>query len=72
MTAPKKETPIEKVVRLAGGPRPLAKALKIRHQFIYVCLARGWFPPKRATQLEELYGVPRKKLINPQLAELLS
>lgn len=69
---PKKETPIEKLLRVSEGVPKIAEKLKISHQFCYVCIERGWFPPKRATQLEKLYGVPRKQLMNPELVAVLS
>jgi len=69
MTA--KETPIQKLVRVSGGSNNLTTKLKVSRQFVNLCLQRGWFPPKRAAKLEELYGIPRKKLMNPELLQLL-
>lgn len=71
MTA-KRETPIEKLVRISGGAPVIAAKLGVSHQFVYVCLGRGWFPPARAKALEKLYGVPRKKLMKPALVDLLN
>lgn len=70
MTAKKKETPIEKLLRISGGVPAIAVKLKISHQFVYVCVNRGWFPAPRAQKLEALYGVPRKQLMNPELVDL--
>ncbi len=66
-----KNPAIEKLLRVSGGAPSIAKALKVSHQFAYVCINRGWFPAPRAKKLEALYGVPRKKLMNPELLELL-
>jgi hypothetical protein len=71
MTA-KKETPIDKVVRLAKGVPELAAALNVSHQFIYQCIGKGYFPPKRAKQIEKKYGVPRLELMNPEIVKALN
>lgn len=70
--ARKEETPIERLLRASGGAPAIAAALDVSHQFIYVCIGRGWFPPLRAKQLEKKYGVPRTALMNPELVESLS
>lgn len=70
MTAKKKETPVQKLLRVSGGVPAIAKALGISHQFGYECINRGWFPAPRAKKLEDLYGIPRKKLMNPELVDL--
>lgn len=69
MTA--KETPVQKLLRVSGGSAEITRKLKISRQFVNLCIQRGWFPPKRAAKLEELYGIPRKKLMNSELLDLL-
>ena len=60
------------VLQRAGGAPALAAALKVSHQIVYIWVKRGWVPLARAVQIEKKYGVPRDKIIKPQLAELLS
>jgi hypothetical protein len=68
----KKETPVEKLLRVSGGAPAIARKLKISRQFVLVCVGRGWFPAPRAKQLEAFYGVPRRGLMNPELLDLLN
>ena len=35
-------------------------------------LRRGYVPPRHIVQIETLYGVPRARLINPKIADLLA
>ncbi len=65
-------TAIATAVEKAGGARKLAAHLKVSHQVVYAWIKSGWVPPKRAAQIERKTGVPRNKLINPQIAKLLN
>lgn len=65
-------TSLETAVKKLGGARKLAAKLKVSHQIVYVWAERGWAPVKRAAQIERLTGIPKSKLINPQLAKLLN
>lgn len=60
------------VVAKAGGAGPLADFLGVSTQIVYIWIARGWFPPERARQIERKYKVPRIKLVNSKLAKLLA
>jgi len=61
-------TGIKSAVERAGGAAKLAAALGVSHQIVYKWVARGWAPTARAAQIEELYGIPRAELADPQLA----
>lgn len=68
-------TAIETVVSKAGSISALARALGIAHQVANRWVKRGYVPPRRALELEVLYGVPAHSLVKPSLAliaELLS
>jgi hypothetical protein len=61
------ETGIYAAVAKAGGVSEVAKKLGVSRQVVYVWLRRGFAPPIRAIQLEEMYRVPRAKLMDPLL-----
>lgn len=53
------QTPLERAIEAAGGTRPLAKALGITAEAIYV-----WkeVPVMRVLDVERITGVPRTEL----------
>lgn len=55
-----------------GNQAALARGLGVTEQAICKWVKQGWVPVRRAKQIEELTGVPRKDLINPRLLALLS
>lgn len=61
------QTGLYKVVEKAGGVSALARVLGISRQIIYLWLKRGFVPPIRAIQFEEMYGVSRSELMDPVL-----
>lgn len=64
-------TGIEDAVQAAGGQTQLAKSLGVSQQFISACLKRGYVPARRAVEIEAQFGVPRRRLINPRLVDLV-
>lgn len=66
------ERPIDEVVKLAGSQTKLALALGVSQQAVSIWVRRGWVPHERARELESLYGVPRKSLIDPRLIDIVS
>lgn len=62
---------IAKAVMVAGGQVKLAQVLGVTQQFISTCLRRGYVPVRRAVEIEMMFGVPRRQLINPRLADLV-
>ena len=61
------ETGIYKAVEKAGGVSAMAKAINVSRQVVYIWLRRGYAPPIRAIQIEEVLGVPRVDLMDPVL-----
>lgn len=64
-------TGIEDAVKAAGSQTGLADALGVTQQFISRCERRGYVPLHRAQEIEALYAIPRARLINPRLLELV-
>lgn len=59
---------IDEVLRLAGGTQPaLAKWLGVTQPTISRWISRGFLPKARARQCEQLFGVARRRLIDPAL-----
>jgi DNA-binding transcriptional regulator YdaS (Cro superfamily) len=63
--------PVEAVVAAAGNQSNLASSLGVTQQAVSKWLRRGWVPLARAAEIEHLFGIPRKQLINPRLVDLL-
>lgn len=64
-------TAFDRAVTAAGSLSALGRDLKISHQAISKFKRRGFFPPKRALEIEILYAIPAKELIDPDLQEML-
>lgn len=64
-------TGIAHAVVVAGTQEALAARLGVTQQAVSGWLKRGWVPLRRALEIESLYGVPRGRLVNPQIADLL-
>lgn len=67
--AARQETPIERAIRLAGGPTALARALKARghervnsHSTVNAWVIAGSVPAKYCPDIEDLTGVPCEEL----------
>ena len=55
-----RESATKKAVRLAGGPKAVAKAFRIKSLWsVYKWMYRDEVPPDRVLRLEELSGVSR-------------
>ena len=68
-------TGIERAVQAAGSISALSRALKISHQVANRWHKRGHVPVERALEIEALYGVPARELVDPavlQLANLIT
>jgi len=65
------KTGIEEAVLAAGSQSNLARRLGVSQQFISTCLRRGYVPTRRAVEIEAQFGVPRKRLLNPRLVDLV-
>ena len=58
---------VDVAVDKAGSVKDLALSLGVTTQFIYRARARGWLPPDRAAQVEDMFGIEREKLVKPAL-----
>lgn len=69
------EQAIQKAGEACGDPRrarsAFARHLGISVQVVGQWLKRGWLPPQRALEVEELYGVDRALLVKPSLRALV-
>lgn len=62
---------VEAAVAAAGSQAALAQRLGVSQQAVSKWLRRAWAPTQRAVEIEHLYGVPRQKLMNPRLVDLV-
>jgi hypothetical protein len=58
-------------VKQAGGQVVLAGRLGVTQQAVSQWLRRGWVPVRRAVEVEQATGIPRQRLVNPRLRELV-
>jgi DNA-binding transcriptional regulator YdaS (Cro superfamily) len=63
---------IDDAVEVAGSQEKLAQALGVTQQSVAKWVKRGYAPLARAREVEAMYGVPRKSLVDPRVVELLS
>lgn len=66
-------TGIETAIQKAGSRRVFAESLNppVSLQAVFQWLHRGWVPPRRALEIERLYGVDRALLVKPDLVDLV-
>lgn len=62
---------ISRAVTAAGTQDALAAKLGVSQQAVSTWVRRGWVPLRRAQEIEAEFGVPRAKLINPRIADLV-
>jgi DNA-binding transcriptional regulator YdaS (Cro superfamily) len=63
---------IEQAIDAAGSQEKLAKSLGCTQQNVSFWKTQGYAPNERAVEIEQLTGVPRAKLIDPRVLELLN
>lgn len=63
---------IAEAVVLAGGQGRLADQLGVTQQAVSKWVKRGFVPAHRVLEIEVQYGIPRDRLIEPRLADLLA
>ena len=68
----KTESGIERAVRKAGSQRALATALGVTQAEVWRWADRGWVPVQYIVHIESEYEIPRRELVNPRFADLLS
>lgn len=62
---------IEEAVKAAGGQVQMAEALGVTQQAVSIWVRQGWAPNGRIVEIETRFGVPRQRLINPRIADLV-
>lgn len=62
---------VARACEAAGSQAQLARSLGVTEQAVSSWVRRGWVPKHRAPEIEALYGVPRKSMIDPRLMGLI-
>ena len=65
------ENAVFELVHKAGSQSALAEQLGVSQQAISKWLRRGYVPVKRVLECEATFGIPRVRLINPRLRDLV-
>lgn len=60
---------IDEAVYRAKSQTALAEMLGCTSQNVSCWVVRGWAPLERAIQIEKLMGIPRRRLIDPELLQ---
>lgn len=64
-------TGIAEVVAIAGGQTELAEKVGVSQQAVSKWLRNGFVPLSRVIEIETQFGVPRARLANPRLTDLV-
>lgn len=62
---------IAEAVTAAGSQEALAAQLGVTQQAVSVWVTQGWAPKKRAIEIEMHYGIPRARLVDPKILDLV-
>jgi DNA-binding transcriptional regulator YdaS (Cro superfamily) len=65
------ESGVAEAARIVGGQKALGALVGATQQAVAKWCKRGYLPPARVVEVEQATGVPRARLIKPQLASLL-
>jgi DNA-binding transcriptional regulator YdaS (Cro superfamily) len=64
---------IQQAITAAGGQVALAEALGVSQQAVSQwAKGKRFVPPRRAQEIEALYGIPRQSLMNPRLVDVVT
>lgn len=64
-------TGVVDVIVAAGGQSALARKVGVSHQAVSRWVKCGWIPVAHIIQVENMFGVPRARLINPKHLAIL-
>lgn len=63
---------VDDLLKAAGGTQDLlAAAMGRTQQTVSLWLKKGYMPPNRAREAEGMFGIPKRRLINPELLDLI-
>lgn len=62
---------VAEAIKQAGSQDKLAEQLGVTQQAMSIWQRRGWVPLRRAQEIEALLGIPRVRLVNPRIADLM-
>lgn len=63
---------VAEAIAAAGGTQlRLANVLGVKQQAVSLWLKQRWVPLLRAKEIESLYGIPRERLVNPRVKDLV-
>lgn len=62
---------IERAIERAGSRAAFAEALGVTVQAVCQWVRRGWVPPARALEIEDLYAIPRIEMMKPELRAII-
>lgn len=65
-------TGIADAITAAGSQALLGAALGVSQQAVAGWLKQGWVPTGRVVEIENQYGVPRVRLVDPKLLDAVS
>lgn len=65
-------TGIELAVLKAGCQKHLASVMGVSQQSVSKWVSQGFVPMDRAEQIHELYGIPKRVLVDPKLIEFFA
>ena len=61
----------QRIVDAEGSQERAAAKIGVSQAALSRWVLRGWCSPKRAKQIEELWGVPRRYLVHPDVVDAL-
>jgi len=65
-------TSLDRAIERAGSRIAFANALGVTQQAVCQWVRRGWVPPARALEIEDLYAIPRAELMKPELRAIFT
>jgi DNA-binding transcriptional regulator YdaS (Cro superfamily) len=62
---------VARAIGIAGSQEALAQQLGVSKQAVQKWATRGYVPPGRVVEIEAQYGIARRDLLDPRLADLV-